>query len=196
MTKDDLVSFEEEIAELFNAGKIRYPVHLESGNEDELISIFADIKQQDWVFTSWRGHLKALLKGVPPEELKAAILRGESMALKFPEYRVYGSAIVGGTIPIALGVAFAIKQRCEDAMVHCFLGDMTSYCGIFMESLHYAENFNLPIRFIVEDNGVSVCTNTKAACGGSMDFTGLHRIVHYRYESKWPHAGAGKRVMF
>lgn len=207
MTRDDLIAFEEDIAELFNAGNIRYPVHLESGNEDALLRIFDDVKPQDWIFTSWRGHLKALLKGVPPEELKAAILRGESMALRFPEYRVYGSAIVGGTIPIALGVAMAIKCKCnnsafmeyysdEDSRVHCFLGDMTSHTGIFNECLRYADNFRLPIRFIVEDNGVSVCTNTKYACGGGIDFSGSPRIEHYRYESRWPHAGAGKRVMF
>ena len=97
MTRDDLVAFEESIAAQFNAGLIKYPVHLESGNEDALIEIFQDVKPADWVFVSWRGHLKALLKGVPREDLKAAIHRGESMALRFPEHRVYGSAIVGGT---------------------------------------------------------------------------------------------------
>ena len=196
MTRDDLVNFEEEIASIFNSGKIHYPVHLESGNEDELIKIFADVKSQDYLFGSWRLHLKALLKGVPVYELKSAIFRGESMALRFPDYRIYGSAIVGGTIPIALGVALAIKQKDENAKVHCFLGDMTSHTGIFRESLSYAENFDLPIRFIIEDNGVSVCTDTKETCGGEMDFSTFKRVQHYCYKSRWPHAGAGKRISF
>ena len=128
MTRDDLIAFEDEIAALFNAGKIRHPIHLESGNEDQLLEVFRNIKHQDWVFTSRRGHLKALLKGVPPEELRAAIFRGESMTLRFPEQRVYGSAIVGGTVPIALGVSMAIWQRGGSEggtipLVHCFLGE-------------------------------------------------------------------------
>jgi TPP-dependent pyruvate/acetoin dehydrogenase alpha subunit len=196
MTREDLIAFEESIAAEFNAGRIPYPVHLESGNEDELIRIFADVRPQDWVFTSWRGHLKALLKGVPQESLRDAIRRGESMALRFPAYRVYGSAIVGGTIPIALGVALAIKRKGEDARAHCFLGDMTSYTGIFRECLRYTRNFALPIRFIVEDNGVSVCTNTEEACGGGVDLPHSKMVELYRYKSKWPHAGAGKRVQF
>lgn len=196
MTKDDLIAFEESIAEEFNAGRIPYPVHLESGNEDELIRIFADVKPQDWVFTSWRGHLKALLKGVPQESLREAIRRGESMALRFPASRVYGSAIVAGTIPIALGTALAIKRKGEDARVHCFLGDMTSYTGIFRECLRYARNFSLPIRFIVEDNGVSVCTNTEEACGGGIEIPYSKMVEMYHYKSRWPHAGAGVRVQF
>ena len=128
MKREDLIAFEESIAELFNAGKIRYPVHLESGNEDELIRIFEDVKPQDWIFTSWRGHLKALLKGVPPEELKASILRGESMSLRFPDYQVYSSSIVGGIIPIALGVALSIKRKGGDQRVWCFLWYMTTDC--------------------------------------------------------------------
>jgi pyruvate dehydrogenase E1 component alpha subunit len=195
MTKDDLIAFEESIATDFNAGKIPYPVHLESGNEDELIRIFEDVKSEDWVFTSWRGHLKALLKGVPSEELRAAIYRGESMALRFPEQRVYGSAIVGGTIPIALGIALSINRKGGNERVHCFLGDMTAYTGIFSECLRYANNFALPIRFIIEDNGVSVCTDTRNTWGGEYGFP-PHRVERYEYRSKWPHAGAGKRVQF
>lgn len=194
MTKEELVAFEDSIASDFNAGLIRYPIHLESGNEDNLIRIFADVKPDDYLFGSWRLHLKALLKGVPPEELRAAILRGESMALRFPEYRVYGSAIVGGTVPVALGVALAIKRRGGGERVWCFLGDMTSLTGIFNECLRYAENFLLPIKFIVEDNGVSVCTNTKETCGGDLPVSRL--IETYQYQSKYPHAGSGKRIQF
>ena len=201
MTKQDLIDFEDDIAGLFNAGKIRHPIHLESGNEDQLLEVFEDINPKDWVFTSWRGHLKALLHGVPPEELRAAIFRGESMTLSFPEHRVYGSAIVGGTIPIALGVAEAIQLGgCVGAligrssiMVHCFLGDMTAETGIFHECQKYARNHDLPIRFIIEDNGLSVCTNTERVWGGK---TKWDDVVVYKYHSKWPHCGAGERVQF
>ncbi len=194
VSQNDLIAFEESIADEFNKGLIPFPIHLESGNEGSLIDVFKIIKSDDYVFGSWRLHLKALLKGVPPDELRRAIHRGESMALLFPEYRVYGSAIVGGTIPIALGVALSIKRRNGNEYVHCFLGDMSAHTGIFKECLSYAENFSLPIRFIIENNGVSVCSDTEEVCGGELPTS--HLIKSYKYKSKFPHAGSGKRIQF
>jgi len=194
MTRDDLIAFEESIAAEFNAGLIPYPVHLEQGNEDALIAIFEDVRARDWIFGSWRMHLKALLAGVPAEALRAAIHRGESMALHFPGYRVHGSAIVGGTIPHALGVAMAIARAKRDEMVWCFMGDMTAHTGIAHECIKYSANRDLPIRWVIEDNGVSVCTNTEEVWGPSR--TRRDHVRHYEYRSKWPHAGAGQRVQF
>lgn len=195
MTKDDLIAFEESIAAEFNAGKIPYPVHLESGNEDDLIQIFSQVKKNDWIFGSWRLHLKALLKGVPQDDLRAAIRRGESMALRFPEHRVYGSAIVGGTLPIALGVALAIKRNGGDERVWCFLGDMTSESGQFHECRKYAAWRGLPITWVIEDNSMSVLTFTADVWSGKTCWA-KEDVIHYCYISKWPHAGAGKRVQF
>ncbi|KKM26923.1 hypothetical protein LCGC14_1579900 [marine sediment metagenome] len=204
MTPNDLLAFETEIAAEFNAGEIPYPVHLESGNENQLIEIFKDVQSIDWIFGSWRLHLKCLLKGVSREELKAAIRRGKSMALRFPKERVYGSAIVGGTVPIALGVALAIKRYGGKSKVWCFLGDMTFRSGIAHECITYAANFELPITWVVEDNGVSVCTDTREAWGlgrergpeGPTNVFNRGSIRYYQYQSKWPHAGAGVRVQF
>lgn len=196
LTPDELRGFSDEIAELFNAGKIPYPVHLSDGNEARLIAIFSAIGPKDWVFGSWRMHYHALLKGVSRETLKAAILRGESMALRFPDQRVFGSAIVGGSVPIALGAALGIKWRGVPGWVWCFMGDMTGETGIAHECMKYARNYNLPIRFIIEDNGVSVCTDTHEAWGGHTDWSARPDVIHYRYQSKYPHAGAGHRVQF
>ncbi len=109
---------------------------------------------------SWRSHYQCLLKGVPRQELKAEIMAGHSITLCFPRYRVLSSAIVGGIIPIAVGTALGIKRRGERARVHCFMGDMTAETGIAHEAIKYSTNHQLPIRFIVEDNGKSVCTDT------------------------------------
>lgn len=196
MTRDDLIEFETSIAAEFNAGEIRFPVHLESGNEDALIEVFREVRPADWIFGTWRLHIKALLKGVAPEALRAAIHRGESMALRFDQERVYGSAIVTGTLSIALGAAMAIKRGGVDEMVWLFCGDMTAESGQFHECVKYANNFSLPIRFIVEDNQHSVCTRTREVWGSDRDRNGCHRVQRYFYESKWPHAGAGKRVQF
>ena len=204
MTPDDLIAFEAEIAELFNAGRIPYPVHLSDGNEEQLIEIFKTIARTDWVLGSWRMHYHALLHGVPPKKLKAAIMEGYSMGLNFPEYRVLGSAIVGGTLPIALGVAFAVKRNGDKAKVWCFLGDMTFRSGIAYECITYAANFELPITWVVEDNGVSVCTDTREVWGigrkrgpeGPTQVFNRGNVRYYQYQSKYPHAGAGVRVQF
>src|SRR6476646_9101945 len=92
-TKDDLIAFEEEIATEFNAGRIRAPVHLYSGNEENMIELFRSIRPDDWVVCSWRSHYQCLLKGVPRGELKQAILDGHSISLCFPQHRVFSTAI-------------------------------------------------------------------------------------------------------
>ena len=112
--KKDLIKFEDEIADLFNRGKIRAPIHLYSGNEIFLIKFFKKIKQNDWVFCSWRSHYQCLLKGVPPKLLKKEILAGKSISLCFSKYKIYSSAIVGGTLPIALGIIFHLKEKSQN----------------------------------------------------------------------------------
>ena len=113
MKKKDLIAFEEEIADLFNAGKIRAPVHLYKGNENKIINVFKNINKNDWVFCSWRSHYQCLLKGVPPNKVKAEILAGRSISLCFPEHKIFSSAIVGGVLPIAVGTAMSIKYKKE-----------------------------------------------------------------------------------
>ena len=115
MTPEELIAFETEIADIFNAGKIRAPVHLYFGNEKEMIGIFRDVKPEDWVFCSWRSHYQCLLKGVPREEVKAEILAGRSISLCFPKHRIVSSAIVTGVLPIAVGAAMSIQRRGEKA---------------------------------------------------------------------------------
>lgn len=199
MTPEDLIAFETEIADIFNAGKIRAPVHLYYGNEAKMIEIFRDVKPEDWVFCSWRSHYQCLLKGVPREEVKAEILEGRSISLCFPKYRVVSSAIVTGVLPIAVGTAMGIKRRGEKARVHCFVGDMTSETGSFHECLKYSTNHQLPIRFIIEDNAKSVCTDTRETWNQpvlSYENSRHPLVVYYKYQTKYPHAGAGQRVQF
>ena len=69
MDKKQLIEFEKLVAETFNDAKIRAPIHLHGGNEEQLIDIFKKIKKVDWVFSSWRSHYHCLLKGVRKEIL-------------------------------------------------------------------------------------------------------------------------------
>jgi pyruvate dehydrogenase E1 component alpha subunit len=199
-SKNDLIRFEDRVADTFNAGKIRAPIHLYSGNEEKLIEIFQKIDvEEDWVFCSWRSHYQCLLKGVPEELLYKAILEGRSIALCFLEYKIFSSAIVGGHIPIALGVALSLKMQKSESHVYCFLGDMTAETGIAQSAFTYANNFDLPITFIIEDNGISVCSDTRKVWGtNTLRFqqTSNKKITSYTYTNKYPHAGAGKRVEF
>ena len=203
MTKEELIAFESEIADIYCAGKIKAPIHLSDGNEEPLIDIFKKIKKDDWVFSTWRSHYHALLHGVPKELVKEEILKGNSITLCFPEYRFFTSAIVGGIVPIAVGTALAIKRKGESRHVWCFVGDMTAEAGIFYENVKYADNHKLPVTFVIEDNDESVGTPTATVWGYDKskqkpDYLSWNRsnIIYYHYKKKWPHVGAGKWVTF
>ena len=205
MTPRELLEFEADIAREFAAGNIKAPIHLGGGNEEQLIKIFADIRLTDWVLAGWRSHFHCLLKGVPPAELKAAIMRGRSVSLCFPEQRVLCSGIMGGIAPIAVGLAWAVKkdepQGQSDAVypgmfsshVYCFLGDMTAMSGIVHEAKQYAARHNLPVTWIVEDNGLSVMTPTQESWGLERTKIDLER---YHYKLTRPHSGIGQWVRF
>lgn len=198
-TTQSLKEFELRIATQFNEGKIKAPIHLSDGNESQLIEIFNFIRSQDYVFCSWRSHYQCLLKGVNPELLENEILAGRSIALCFPDKNIYSTAIVGGQVPWAVGVAFAIKRNKDDSHVWCFVGDMTSETGIAQTAFRYAEKHDLPITFIIEDNGISVLTETRKVWNTeTLRFEEIKnpKIKSFKYKSKFPHAGAGKRVQF
>jgi pyruvate dehydrogenase E1 component alpha subunit len=198
LTKEQLVDFETDIANCFNNAMIKAPVHLYDGNEEQMINIFKNVEPEDWIFCSWRSHYQCLLKGVPQEQLKQDILDGKSITLCYPEYNVYSSAIVTGNIPIATGTALDIKRKGDTNHVWCFVGDMTSETGMVSTSIRYSENHDLPITFIVEDNNKSVCTDTRKVwnCERLAFNQNENKIIYYSYQSKYPHAGAGKRIQF
>jgi len=193
--KAGLIQFERKMADHWESGKVKGPIHLSGGNEDELIEIFKYIKKTDWVFSTWRSHYHALLKGIPSEWLEEEILAGRSITIVSKENRFYSSAIVGAIIPIATGVALANKRDGKDDKVWCFIGDMAFETGGFYEMHKYAQRYDLPIRFVVEDNGVSTNTPTEET------WNGIKRdrpsdIIWYNYKKEWPHYGTGKWVIF
>jgi pyruvate dehydrogenase E1 component alpha subunit len=189
-----LVQFERKMADHWESGKVKGPIHLSGGNEKELIEIFKRIKKSDWVFSTWRSHYHALLKGIPSEWLEQEILDGRSITIINKEEKFYSSAIVGGIIPIAVGVAISNKRNGNNDIVWCFIGDMTFEGGVFMENYKYAKNFDLPIKFIVEDNGVSTNTPTIETWGIKSEVP--DDIIWYDYKKQWPHYGTGKWVIF
>ena len=196
MTPEELIAFETDIANEFNSGKIRAPIHLYDGNEQVMIEIFKEVKKTDCVCCSWRSHYQCLLKGVPPAQLKKDIMAGRSISLCYPEHRIVSSAIVGGIVPIAVGIGMAIKYAGGSETVWCFVGDMTRETGIFEECFKYVCNWGIPVRFICEDNRKSVCSDTRTVWNSNGPRPLRLNDLIYEYAPKYPHAGAGKRVQF
>jgi pyruvate dehydrogenase E1 component alpha subunit len=193
-TEEKLIAFEQEIVDIWEAGKITGPVHLSNGNEAQLIEIFKRIKKTDWVFSTWRSHYHWVLKGLSADYGTQLIKEGKSITLCDTDGKFYSSAIVGGTLPIALGVASALKKDGSDEKVWVFVGDMSFESGIFYEVHKYARNFDLPLYFVVEDNGVSTYTPTESTWNTKRDIPS--DVIHYNYESKFPHYGTGKWIAF
>ena len=193
-TEEKLIRFEQSIVDIWEAGKIKGPVHLSNGNEVSLIEIFKRIKETDWVFSTWRSHYHWVLKGLSADYATEIIKEGKSITMCEHEERFYASAIVGGTLPIALGVASAIKKDGGDDKVWVFVGDMSFESGIFYEVHKYARNFDLPLYFVVEDNGVSTYTPTDATWNIKREVPS--DVIHYTYKSKYPHYGSGKWIAF
>ena len=192
--KAGLIQFERKMADHWESGKVKGPIHLSGGNEDELIEIFKYIKKTDWVFSTWRSHYHALLKGIPSEWLEEEILAGRSITIVSKEHKFYSSAIVGAIIPIATGVALANKRDGKDDKVWCFIGDMTFETGTFHECYKYAKNHKLPLKFVVEDNGLS--TNTPTNKVWIKKSKKPKDVIYYKYKRKFPHHGTGGWVLF
>lgn len=202
VTKEEIQAFEQEIADIFATGAIRAPVHLRKGREDDLIKIFDEnnVGPDDYIFGFWDSHELALLKGVPREELKKAICDGKSISLCFPEHKVLCSGIVGSLMGTATGVAWALKNQNKKGRAFLFCGDMSAETGVFHEAVKYAVNFDLPVTFVVCDNGVSVMTDTRAVWGAQEPwFKGTKyesKIIYFKYFNEYPHSGLGRLIKF
>ncbi len=195
MNVAELIAFEDEMTREFEAGNIKAPLHLAGGNEQILIDLFKEVdRENDYILCSWRSHYHCLLAGVPPDVLRRSILDGHSISLCFPEYRVLSSGIVGGICPIGIGIAYGLKRAKLPGKVWVFCGDMTSLAGVYIESVRYAQNHDLPIEFVIEDNRLSVCTDTRESWG--LLYAARAKVRIYDYTLTKPHVGIGRFVRF
>ena len=109
------------------------------------------------------------------------------------EHKIVTSAIVGGTLSPALGAAYAIKLKNGKNRVWAFCGDMTAESGTFHEVTKFARRQDLPITFVVEDNGLSTDTPTQDVWG--LKHSGPN-VIRYTYKRIYPHYGVGVFVDF
>lgn len=194
INSEKLRNFSEDIKNQFENSRIRGPIHLSGNNEEKLIEIFKEIKDDDWVFSTHRSHYHALLHGIDPEWLKQEIMEGRSITIQNIKHRFVTSAIVGGSLSMALGVALSIKRSGDSGTkVWAFVGDMASAGGIFHEVVQYASKQCLPLRIVIEDNEFSTNTPTKDVWGFGEDKIVAHK---YSYDRIYPHQGCGKWVQF
>lgn len=206
-----LRDFERTVKELWEDGKIKRPVHLSGGNEGELVSLFELIKPEDYVFSTHRNHYHYLLKGGDDLKLIEEMLGREtgicggksgSMCTTDRKINFFSTGIIGGGCGIAVGVAWALRERGSKANVFCFIGDSVVETGHFYSAWVYACCEKLPIVFVIEDNERATCTPSVARTG--MDYPSsfasygaiTHKIMYYRYKPKYPHVGSGTYVAF
>lgn len=198
-SKTELIDAENSVREAFKSKKIRSMFHLSGGCEEQLIDIFKDVNPEDWVFSTHRSHYHALLKGMSSEELVDRVINGESMHMFSKELKLFTSAIVGGVLPISIGVALGIKEKNTNEHVWVFVGDMCATMGVFHECVMYAKGHDLPITFVVEDNGLCINADTSEVWGvkpTTLDEWNNGIVKRYSYSRTFPHAGSGDWVDF
>jgi pyruvate dehydrogenase E1 component alpha subunit len=161
--------FEERSAQAYTQAKIGGYCHLYIGQEATGAGFLSAIRPHwDYVITGYRDHVAPLFLGSPPGPLMAELYgkstgvsggKGGSMHFYDPDRGFMGGwGIVGGQIPIAIGLAYAAKYRGEDRVTLCFFGDGAAPIGAFHESMNIAGILGLPIVFIIENNAYAMGT--------------------------------------
>ncbi len=159
---------EEEIARLYPSDVIRSPVHLSIGQEAISVAVCDQLRPDDVVSPTYRGHAAYLAKGASLRGLMAELYgkatgvtggKGGSMHLIDSEHNVLGaSAVVGTTIPLAVGYALSFKRARSQRVAVAFFGDGAIEEGVFAESLNFAALHKLPVLFVCENNHYAIHT--------------------------------------
>jgi pyruvate dehydrogenase E1 component alpha subunit len=154
--------FETKCVELYQAQKILGFLHLYDGEEAVSVGVIEALAPEDAIVATYREHGQAIARGIGMDRLMAEMLgkqegccrgRGGSMHIFDRQTRFYGgNAIVGGGLPLAVGVALADKMAGKSALTACFFGDGAVDEGEFHESLNLASIWQLPVLFVCENN--------------------------------------------
>ncbi|MFN3547867.1 MAG: pyruvate dehydrogenase (acetyl-transferring) E1 component subunit alpha [Mesorhizobium sp.] len=154
--------FEAKCAELYQAQKIRGFLHLYDGEEAVAVGVMETLEERDAVVATYRDHGHALARGLPMGPLMAEMFgkvegcargRGGSMHFFDRKRRFYGgNAIVGGGLPLAIGIAMADKELGTGGLAACFFGEGAAGEGEFHESMNLAQLWELPVLFVCENN--------------------------------------------
>lgn len=165
-------AFEEKVSELFGKSQVHGLLHLSIGQEAVAVGACAALRLGDFVVSGHRAHGHAVAKGADLASLFAELAgrdtgccrgKGGSMHLAAPRTGfVTATGVVGGNVPLALGVAFACKEREKGEVAAVFFGDGAGQSGAFHESLNIASLWKLPLVFVCENNGYAEFTPLSA----------------------------------
>ena len=169
--------FEEKAAEMYMRGKIGGFLHLYIGEEAVAVGAISCLKPEDYIVTHYREHGHALVRGIEAKRIMAELFgkatgtskgKGGSMHL-FDASKGFmgGYAIVGGMMPVGVGLALASQFKEEGRVTMCFFGDGAVNQGEFHESLNLAALWKLPIVFLCENNGYGMGTHVDKTFSGS-----------------------------
>lgn len=160
--------FEDKCAELYSASKIRGFLHLYNGEEAVAVGVMQALQPEDAIVATYREHGQALAWGIPMTTVMAEMYgkqggccrgRGGSMHLFDKDRRFYGgNAIVGGGLPLAVGLALADKKLGRPRVTCCFFGDGAVAEGEFHESMNLAALWQVPVLFVCENNQYAMGT--------------------------------------
>ncbi len=152
-------------------------IHPSIGQEAAAVGVCGNLRREDILLSTHRGHGHTLCKGADPQAMMLELLgktggncggKGGSMHIAdFGVGMLGANGVVGANINIAVGAAHAIKLKGEDKVVTCIFGDGAINRGPFLEGLNWAKIYNLPVLFVCEDNGYSATTNTKDTTAGA-----------------------------
>lgn len=165
--------FEEKVGEAYALGKIGGFCHLYIGQEAVSTGTISMLREDDYVITTYRDHGQAIARGMTPRSVMAELFgridgcsrgKGGSMHLFDRNLNFLGGhGIVGGHVPLAAGVGFAIKYRGGDQAIICFMGESVVNTGAFHEALNMAALWKLPCIFVIENNKYGMGTAVERA---------------------------------
>ena len=165
--------FEERTAEAYALGKIGGFCHLYIGQEAISTGTISLLRPDDYLITTYRDHGQALARGMSPRGIMAELFgrvdgvvggKGGSMHLFDRNLNFLGGhGIVGGHVPIATGVGFAIKYRGGDQVCVCYMGESVVNTGAFHEALNMAALWHLPVIYVIENNRYGMGTALERA---------------------------------
>jgi TPP-dependent pyruvate/acetoin dehydrogenase alpha subunit len=167
--------FEEHVLALFPRGLFYGTTHTYIGQEANAVGVLHGVEEGDIVVSNHRCHGHFLAYGGSMHSLAAELMgrssgicggRGGSQHLKWRDF--YANGILGGTIPMAVGMAFAVKKSSPGAVVFTFMGDGTLGEGVVYESLNMASLWELPVLFVLENNRYAQSTPVELHLAGSM----------------------------
>ncbi len=163
--------FEEKVLQAYTQQKFAGFCHVHIGQEGVAVGVQKALRDSDYMISGYRSHTQAIGKGISPNQVFAELLgkktgcvrgKGGSMHMFSKEKRFLGGhGIVGGQVPIATGVGFAIKYEKKDDIIVCYLGDAAANQGQFFEALNMAATWTLPCLFIIENNRYGMGTDIR-----------------------------------